>query len=199
MNVCVLGHSYVNDLKNLGPNPCYSKDGIPLFFHYISVKGSTFASWLDSPPEWSRLRSLQPNFIVVMLGSTSITNRVTDEDLRQDSKRFYKLIRHEFPDSILIAVQAELRFVPYPNEQFIPPSKIYAKRRRKFNNYLRKVMKIVPGRNHICMIAGPGRLDNLTLYRDNKTHLNSNGTQNLLIQILSTINFILLKQQHQLY
>ena len=189
LTVGVIGHSYVNDLEILREYWSYSPHKVAFEWRYFGIPGSTFSSWLELPKEFYFLKYSRPHAIVVLLGSTSITNRVSDTEWKQDCKQFYRLLNQEFPYSLIVGMQVEMRFMPYPNQHYIPPPAIYERRRRILNTYLKKVFKALGSRFYIAMIAGPGRLDNKDLYETDYCSLNIFGLRKLFDILSCTLSF----------
>lgn len=168
--VAYLGHSYVRDLESLGHYSGDFSDTESYLIDFFYIPGSKFLTWLDHPNQLQDCIDWKPDYLVVVLGGNSIVEDISDKELQEHCCSFFKVLRESLPRTILIATQVELRFNKVPNWHNAPGPEEFRKRRNKFNYFLRFFKE----KNFLALIAGPGRLDNETLYRDS-VHLNDSG------------------------
>ena len=151
---------------------------------YYSIPGSTFSDWIAFPSELHQCVQWKPDFVVVCLGGNSIVDSVSDYELQDRCKRFYSVLRHFLPNSILIATQVELRFVKSKDRHGTPSVEEFAKRRNKFNRFLRTFQ----GKDFLATIGGKGCLDNSKYYRDSY-HLTKEGLYIYFDCLINTVKF----------
>lgn len=186
MKLLIFGHSYVRDLKSLNQYSLrYDQQNINI--SYASYPGATFDTFLkDSTKVSNTLSENNPDVIVVILGGNDINRDITNYELFKKCREFYELLRRLAPSAIIIAAQVESRFYKTPNVHSAPAPDEFQKKRKALNKYIHRLKT----KDNLLIIAGPGRLDNKTYYRD-QVHLNSAGLRNYLSILKTTVDFAL--------
>lgn len=186
MNLLILGHSYVRDLKSLNQHSL-KYDQQEILISYSSYPGATFDTFLkDSSKLSDPLRQYKPDIIVVVLGGNDINRDVTNHELFKKCREFYELLRGLAADAIIIAAQVESRFYKTPNVHSAPAPVEFQQKRKTLNKFIHRLKT----KDNLLIIAGPGRLDHQTYYRDS-VHLNSAGLRNYMSILKTTIDFAL--------
>ena len=168
MKLLIIGHSYASQLSDFGLRS-FVAAGEGITVRYIPQGGATYNKFLTEPGLFERIDNEdEPDYILVILAGNSISNDTTNEEIYAGARAFYARLRESFPDSKIIATQAEKRFYKPGNKWDCPTEIEYTKRRNQFNGFLARSKF----KNHTLMIAGAGRLDNRDYYGRNGVHLN---------------------------
>ena len=155
----VIGHSYVTRLFNSGLHS-FKTAGEQVTMRYVFDNGATYDKFLSESRLFEWIDSEEkPDYILVILAGNSISDydNATNEDIFTRARNFYARLRESFPDSKIIATQAEKRFYLPGNRWNCPTELQYTKRCNQFNLFLARSKF----KDHILMIAGSGRLDNI--------------------------------------
>ena len=191
MRLLIIGHSYVSELSNSGLKS-FDTEGELVTVRYICRSGGTYDKFLTEPGLFERIENEEkPDYILVILAGNSISNNTTNEEIHSSARAFYNRLRESFPDSKMIATQAEKRFYKPGNRWNCPTETEYTRRRDQFNRFLLKATF----KDHILMIAGTGRLDNRYYYKTDGVHLNSQGLQFLIQTIMSLMNYLIMSKR----
>ena len=114
MQVAVVGHSYAHELKKAGYEHC-DIFGTRAKFDYVYKRGGTYNDYLDSTDLFDRVRALNPDVIVVILGGNSIKNGNDLTKTKLTITDFYKRLKEICPSSKIISAQIEKRFYEADN------------------------------------------------------------------------------------
>ena len=186
--VCIFGHSYVRDLAQVGKHEILVSDNI-FHLNYITVPGATFETFLNNETYFENLKSLKPDFVVVILGGNDLK---ADVDLYVNYKcctRFYKTLRDKVPGAVIIASQIENRFYTEDNRFGCPSGKTFDFLRKYFNRFL----KNKNFKDCLLQIQGPSRFDHIENYRDG-VHLNNLGLSKYWEIIENTMSYAYVKK-----
>ena len=158
---------------------------------YISRSGGTYDKFLTEPGLFERIENEEkPDYILVILAGNSISDNTTNEEIHNSARSFYNRLRESFPDSKIIATQAEKRFYKAGNKWKCPTETEYDRRRNQINRFLSKSTF----KDHLLMIAGTGRLDKRYYYKKDGVHLNSQGLDFYIQTIISLINYLIMSE-----
>lgn len=184
MKLLIFGHSYVRDISNLG-RLSFEVENTKVSVKYIYYPGAGYEKILNNPSILlDSLENYKPDILVTILGGNSITKYKSNTELFELCKCFYKLIRDNCPDLIIIPAQIELRFYSEENRFNSPTESDYRYQRNCLNKFLNRLKT----KNHLLMIAGIGRLDHRVFYRD-EVHLNKYGLTKYFDYIRYTVAY----------
>ena len=97
MRVLVIGHSYVRDLATHGPwqqELTLSTGGrVNLVFSFSAYRGKDFDFFLAHPAWQDRVREIDPEVVIVVLGGNSIIGSLTNSQIKQKAAAFYLLLK----------------------------------------------------------------------------------------------------------
>ena len=178
----MIGHSYVRDFARLNRTRVVLEDNTEVNVKYCGFPGASYQTFLNDPSLLQAAFEYCPDYTIVILAGNSFRTNNTNADVYCLCKKFYKLIRDNLPSTVLIAAQAESRYLN-PSFHSLPPSD-YIKRRDAFNRFLKRFCL----KDFILQVSGPGRLDNVKYYRDN-VHLNRTGQLKYLEYIVKTLSY----------
>lgn len=189
IKVLVFGHSYVRDLESLNCKHI-NIDQRPVDIEYLSFPGADYDTFIEKPTLLQKVSSHNPDFIVVILGGNSIKRDLSNFELFHKCRTFYNLLRDTIPSTTIISAQVELRFYETPNRFGAPSLELYRKKRNELNKFLNRLKK----KDYMLIIAGPGRLDHETYYKDS-VHLNKSGLRVYLAILKSTVSYAVQKNK----
>ena len=182
--VVIFGHSFVRDIASLGRRVITLSNDVEFCLNYLSVPGASFATFLNDNKHFEHLRSLNPDFVIVLLGGNDLRIDTELAEVYKDCTKFYTRLREIVPDSIIIASQIENRFYKSENRFGSPVGENFDFLRRHFNRFLRNK----PFKDFLLQVQGPNRLDKKENYRD-CVHLNSLGLNKYFEIIKCTLSF----------
>lgn len=169
MRCLILGHSYVRDLSTLGVQK-FNINQQSCDFIYKFIPGASYDTFLNNSSLLENKVACNPDIVVVILGGNSIVRDISNHELFRRCRRFYETLRTLLPNSLIISAQVELRPGRSSTRFESPPPWIFKQRRNQLNKFLNR-LKV---KDHMIIIAGPGKLDNPIYYRDH-VHLNIHG------------------------
>ena len=191
MKLLILGHSYVRDLSKLGVSYITHERNV-IDVKYVAYPGASYDLFLRDPSKLTAALSYNPDIVVVVLAGNAIHRDISNYELFNKCKSFYQLLREELPNAIIISAQTELRFYNTVNAFGAPKADEYRKKRDKLNKFL-NALKL---KDHMLLIAGPGRLDNRRYYKD-EVHLNKVGIRLYMTLLHAAVVFVLDKRMMQ--
>ena len=109
MLLLVIGHSYVGDLASLGEFS-FNNGSIPINIRYSSIPGASYDHFLKNRSILSEKLACRPDIVVVILGGNSILRDLTKQELFNQCREFYSILRDELPSATIISAQIENRF-----------------------------------------------------------------------------------------
>ena len=140
-------------------------NGITVEFIYKSFSGKSYEHFLKNPHLIDEVLQCQPDLVLVILGTNSISTKVTKSVLLQRCGDFYRLFRQRLdlvnPEARVISHQLPLRFV-YDHRHNTPKPPQY----KLLRNYVNSYVNLMPEVDHMLVIGGRGRLDDKNLFRD---------------------------------
>ena len=188
MKLMILGHSYVRDLSKLYILSFDLEQNVQIKYWYWSI--ASYEKFLENPSLLSDAISYNPDFVLVILGGNSITKDVGSHELFIRCRKFYQLLRDSLKYSIIISAQVELRRYT-GNDHETPQYRIFIQKRNGINQFLKRLKS----KDHMLIIAGPGRLDSTKYYKADGVHLSKLGQENYMNILKSTIDYILSKRR----
>ena len=184
--IAVLGHSIVRDLASIGPLSHSLSDRDSYETKFFAIPGSCYRTWLDWPPRLHSAIEYKPDIVFICLGSNSIRPGIEIKELIFNARIFLKKLRANLEHSKVVPCQIETRFLSEFSSRGNPSAEIF----RRLRNTVNKALQSNKTKDYLCMISGPGRLDNESLYREDKIHLNTQGLIKYRSFIHRTIRFI---------
>ena len=116
---------------------------------YVFRRGGTYDKFLTEPRLFERIHNEdKPDYLLVILAGNPISNDTTNEEKYTSARSFYARVRESFPDSKIIATQAEKRFYKNCSKWNCSTETEYTKRRNQFNGFLARSMF----KNHTLMM-----------------------------------------------
>ena len=156
MKVLFFGHSYVRDLSERceWSHPLIIR-GQPtkpdyLFRHF---PGKDYEFLLNQPQEFETVASINPDYIVVILGGNSIVKSITNVEINALATDFYERLRASLPNAVIIAAQIEPRYYPANNHFEAPTREEFNRRRVVLNNFVNKKLKKRGLVNHVAVLG----------------------------------------------
>ena len=201
LKVLVFGSSFVNHLKSFdtAKNKIHTIAGLEAQFTYIGYRGKSFELFNKNPGITDNVLQSCPDYVVVLLGSNSITTDVEEAFILDQARDFYDLLTEKLKvvnsKAVIIASQVPLRFVDDPNNKFHTPSPSEYKRIRDKVNQKIKRLKCLKEHHFMLLIAGEGRLDSRAYFGKDGVHFNREGKNLQLKFILETIAYIINKKK----
>ena len=187
--VLIFGHSYARDLKTFDSRIC----GPLIQTNYKFIPGSSFTTYNENNKLIESAVAYGPDIVCVILGGNSITNVIPKAELFVNCRTFYETLRSELdkvnPDALIVAAQAELRFVSVPNKHETPGPEEFRLKRNYFNNYLSKLKT----KDYLIVVGGPAKLDHQCYYKADGIHMLPEGLKIYASIIKSTLSFIISK------
>ena len=184
MKVAIIGHSYVRDLFHLNRKEIILDDNTQVSLHFTFSPGCSLTHYISKPHLLLEAKNFDPDIVIAIIGGNDIVNSISTEDLHSNCRNFYTFLRSEFPNSMLVGSQVELRFYTFNNRFDCPPHSEFDLRRKSFNTFLKR-LKV---KDCILQVQGPGRLDDRAFYRD-EVHLNTLGLNKYFNIIENTIQY----------
>ena len=144
MKVLFYGHSYVRDLhrKCNWAEPLVvagQQVHVDYLFRYFPGKDYDFV--VNRPQEAETLKSINPDYIIVILGGNSIVESRTNGEINELAANFYANLKKCLPHTVVITAQIEPRYYSEANRFGAPPAAEYNRRRVILNNYLNQKLK----------------------------------------------------------
>lgn len=189
MKLLVFGHSYVRDLAKLNVNQMMIEQR-SVEIKYVSKPGASYESINKQPELLTEAITYKPDVVIIILGGNSIIRDRANYEIFRECRSFYQLLRSELPNAIVISAQVELRFYDTPNKFGAPSIELFRQKRSELNRFLNR-LKL---KNNVLIIAGPGRLDNESYYRDG-VHLNNSGLRVYMAILKSTVCYAVQKSK----
>ena len=200
MKVLLFGHSYVNNLRNLGgwDRSLHLSGGqkIDLEFAFHSRPGKDYDFFYNNPEEFDRISEVNPDILVCILGGNLIVESVTDHQLRQEVLKFYKSIR----DTVglgckVLSAQVEPRYAAKGNRFGTPQIESYNRKRQLINNFVNKSVRQTRHLvDHNVMLVSVNKFT-VDKFRQDGVHLNQEGLQMYRHSLINTIKYSLEKSQ----
>ena len=178
----------MRDLRNLGNKRLLLSDGTEVQFQYTYSPGCRLSHFLDNPDLLAVAKEFSPDIIISIIGGNDIVNEVNTRELHDRCREYYRFLRDQFPQAKIIASQVEARFYSLPNRHHSPLESEYNLRRKSFNTFLKRLKE----KDGLLLIAGPGRLDSRSYYRD-EVHLNLLGLQKFFRLLEGVLEFCLVQ------
>ena len=157
---------------------------------YVFQGGASYETYLNSPELLSRIGQESADIVVVILAGNSIKDSVTIQQIYEKATLFYRRLRIIFPSAILVAAEVERRFYELRNHWGCPVGPEYERRRQAINTFLKRFKE----KQHLLRVAGPRRLDNQDLYRD-QVHLTNKGLDRYWKMIIATVDYVISNNQ----
>lgn len=186
INITLLGHSYIRDLKSLGHDNLVVQNCI-FKFKYFYKPGATIGSYLSNRSLLEPIFINPPDILFVFLGGNDLRSDWNIHDIILNYKNLITIIKQRLSKSIIICSTIEPRFASArPRFHSLDPL-AYKASARKFNNWLRGF------RAPDCKFLtwGHNRLENKNLFKSDFVHLNKVGLEilwNLLIDLLIRVS-----------
>ena len=185
LKVCFFGHSYIKYLwfesrKTRMTIP----EGVTFDIDYVGLPGATFKTFLDNPDYLTELERLRPDYLFVILGGNDLKSGMDVQDLYNDCKRMYGLLREKLPQSFIIAAEIENRFNLPGNRHNAPTGDEFASLRRRFNRFLCRLKS----KDCVLRVQAPNQMEEERYYTDG-VHLNSEGLYKYLNLIRHTLSY----------
>lgn len=177
MKIHIIGHSFVRDLTRL--NRSFELQNTSLKPEFTGIPGATFNTFLNNDRHFENLERQQPDWIIVYLGSNDIRTDVHIPELKDQCKRFHLHLRQIAPHAKILTALLENRYLFQENRHGSPEASEYIRIVKFINKWLQK-QSFTDGR---IITRGTRGLNNISLYRADRTHLNSEGL-NLLWEII---------------
>ena len=188
MRLLIIGHSYVNALQRTGITR-FVAAGINIEVSFVHRGGADYNTYLTDRNLFDQIKRHNPDFVIVILAGNAIKGSNSNDDIREQGKRFYTKLREIFPEGIvkIVAAQVEPRFYEPENRWNCPLEDEYKRRKTGINTFLAR-LKL---KDHILMVGGPYRLDNRDLYRNDGVHLNQRGLDKYWELIEKEVQFLI--------
>ena len=189
MKLLLVGHSYVRDLWRREVRG-FEVGGTVVQTRYVFKGGASYETYLNSPELLGRIGQESADIVVVILAGNSIKDSVTNQQIYEKATLFYRRLRIIFPSAIFVAAEVEQRFYELGNYWGCPVGLEYKRRRQAINTFLKRFKE----KQHLLMVAGPRRLDNQDLYRD-QVHLTNKGLDRYWKMIIATVDYVISNNQ----
>ena len=186
--VCLLGHSYIRDLKDLDIHEIVVDNSYRVQFHYIFKPGANIPYFLRSK-SLEPLYSCSPDIIFLFLGGNDIR---LDFDIHETISKYKLLVQTiacNLPKTAIICSYIEPRFAAANRRFNTPDPSVYRKLAKKFNNWLQRWD--LPKRKFLTW--GSNRLENLDIFKSDLVHLNAEGIrllwdlfEDLLLKVINS-------------
>ena len=196
MKVLVYGHSYVRDLHQLcdwRQALSYRGQQIRADFAFRYFPGKDYEFLLNQPQEFEIVKSVNPDYLVIVLGGNSVVNNKTNGDVKALMLQFYQKLNTALPQTIKLAVQIEPRYYAANNTLQAPMAEEFNKRRQILNNYMNKQLKKKGLINHVVILGSAGNLT-ADSYRDG-VHLTAEALQEYQAAILRSLSYAMEKAE----
>ena len=195
MRVLVVGHSYVRDLATHGPwqQELTLSTGVRVnpAFSFLDYPGKDFDFFLDHPAWQDRVREIDPEVVIVVLGGNSIVGSLTNIQIKQKAAAFYLLLKAAVrPSCLKLAVQVEPRFVARENRHGVPEAEEFNRRRQVINNFFNKTLKKQGHIDRVIQLGSANYLNHPQYYRDG-VHLNNLGLARYKEALLGGLKYAL--------
>ena len=115
----------------------------------------------------------------------------SDDEWKSEMAAFFDLLRDDIPGTLRVAVQIEQRFYSVPNRFNAPGEEEYKKIRNRRNHLLHSFK----GKHYLCMIGGPARMDDKSLYASDGVHLTHGGISKYFNITGNFIQYVYLEMQ----
>ena len=165
----LVGHNYVEDLKNLGKIR-FNMNGREIFVDYVYSDGASYDTFLERKILFESVKEKNPDYVIVILASNSIASTKSQSTIQMECKLFYERLRYYLPDTVIISALAEMRYNNDDNSKGIEVPRDYPHRRNLMNKFLSYTIK---EKDYFMMTGGNRGMVNH--YREDGIHLNKKG------------------------
>ena len=144
MKVLLYGHSYVRDLNqkcDWSQPLTIQGQAVRADYSFRYFPGKDYEFLLHKPQEFEILASINPEYIVVILGGNSIVASKSNQEINGLATEFYQRLRASLPNAVIIATQIEPRYYPENNHFEAPPREEFNRRRVALNTYVNKRLR----------------------------------------------------------
>ena len=195
MRVLIVGSSHVDNLGLKGDRYFDHEKSVYVHVEFYGRRGATYETYTRNNNHLLRTLAnwYNPKIIVSILGGNNIKVNVTNQQIYQAGENYYRALKETFPNALIVASQIEARFYEEGNKFNSPVGREWFRRRNAVNNFI----KALRYKDHILMIAGPGRLDNIKYYMKDGVHLTPDKYETLYYYIRCTIVDIIKKHNIQ--
>ena len=186
--VCLLGHSYIRDLKSLDIHEIVIDSSYRIQFNYIFKPGANIPYFLKNE-NLESLYSCAPDVLFLFLGGNDIR---LDYDIHETISQYKLLVQTiacNLPKTDIICSYIEPRFAAANRRFKTPDPGDYRKLAKKFNNWLQRWD--LPQRKFLTW--GSNRFENIELFKSDLVHLNAEGIrllwdlfEDLLLKVVSS-------------
>ena len=190
MQVLVVGDSHVANIGRLGSGR-FMHVNHQVNIQYFGIKGAGFATF--TPEKLSKLSQwYKPEIIISIIGGNTVSSTEDTKEIYRVGETYYKDLKEAFPGATIVATQIEARSY-LPNNRFGAPGyEIFQSRRVAVNNFI----KALRYKDHVLMIGGPNRLDNLSLYESDGVHLTPVGYAKFYSLIKKLVKYVIDRREH---
>ena len=188
---CLLGHSYIRDLKNLEISEIAVDDCYKVYFQYLFKPGGNipyFSQFNNLEP----LFSFTPDIIFIFLGGNDLRLDFDIHNTISQYKLLVQTIASNLPGSAIICLYIEPRFAEANSRFNTPDRSTYRALAKKFNNWLQHWD--LPYRK--CLTWGKNRFENKSLFKHDLVHLNVEGI-NLLWELFEDLLLKVIKSHFE--
>ena len=128
MRLLIIGHSYVNALQRTGITR-FVAAGINIEVSFVHRGGADYNTYLTDRNLFDQIKRHNPDFVIVILAGNAIKGSNSNDEIREQGKRFYTKLREIFPEGIvkIVAAQVEPRFYEPENRWNCPLEDEYKK------------------------------------------------------------------------
>ena len=168
--VCLAGHSYIRDLRNLDISEISVDDRFQVQFKYIFKPGANI-------PYFSHINNLEPLFsfapdiVFLFLGGNDLRLDFDIHDTISQYKLLVQSIASNLPEAVIICSYIEPRFAEANSRFNSPDPSTYKALAKKFNNWLQRWD--LPYRK--LLTWGRNRFENRNLFKYDLVNLNEEG------------------------
>lgn len=200
MKVLLFGHSYVNNLRNLGgwdrSLNLSTGNSIDLEFAFHSRPGKDYNFFNNNPEEFDRITDVKPDILVCIVGGNLIVESVSNDQLRQEALKFYRNVGEVAnPNCKVLATQVEPRYAAAGNRFGTPQIDEYNRKRQLINNFVNKSLR--QNRHLVDHMVMLGSINQFSVdkFKQDGVHLKLEGLQLYRECIINTIKYTLEKSQ----
>ena len=185
--VAIMGHSYVRQLANMEKTTMDVRNFI-FKMRYFHHSGASYDTFLQNDEWFREIAKYEPHYVVVILAGNSISSDAGRQVVRSQCAEFYRRLKYNLPNTIIISAQCEMRYYQAGNKWKAPLENQYFSDRNYINNVINRQIK---ERDYLIKIIGRDRLDNKELYMKDGVHLKPAGWKMYMGFIEGTFAYII--------